>query len=242
MTIHEARQHFLSYLEAERGCSPLTISSYRHDIGQFARHLEQHHDSLSLTDIRIADIRGFVAALHERRLQAPTIARRINCLRSFFKFLWVNDHIPDNPCLRIGTPKKARKLPTVLTEDECRALLEAAYQSHYTMLGFRDHAVLSLLLYTGLRRQELLDLTVDDVDLQQRWLRVRRGKGNKMRVVPLVPEAVSAVQDWLEFRPHRRHRNLFTTLTGKPLGRHGIQDLFKKALRTAGIARLLHAL
>ena len=67
----------------------------------------------------------------------------------------------------------------MLTEDESRALLDSAYQCHYTMLGFRDRAVLSLLVYTGIRRQELLDITLDDIDLEQRWLRVRRGNVNR---------------------------------------------------------------
>lgn len=237
MTMAEARADFLSYLEAERGCSPHTVSAYRRDLEQLIRHLGRQRHSLEVAEVHTSDIRGFVAALQARRLQASTIARRVNCLRSLFRFLCANGYVGENPCLTIGTPKKAGSLPTILTEAECRSLLEAAYRSHYTMLGFRDNAVLSTLVYTGLRRQELVDLTLDDIDLEQRSLRVRRGKGNKMRMVPLVPEVVSAIEDWLEFRPQRARRSLFATLTGKPLGRHGIQALFRKALRNAGITR-----
>ena len=237
MTIREAREHFLSYLEAERGYSPLTITAYRSDIKQFTAHLDGKGSIPTVKDVRTSDVREFVFSLRAQGLKPQTIARRINCLRSFFNFLWTNEYVATNPCLKITTPKKARTLPTVLTEEESRALLEAAYQSHYTMLGFRDHAVFGLLLYTGVRRQELLDLTLDDIDLKEGWLRVRRGKGMKMRLVPLVPEAASAVQDWLEFRPQCSHHYLLTTLTGKPLGRHGLQNLFRKALRTAGIVR-----
>ena len=237
MTIQEARERFLSYLEAERGYSPLTIVAYRSDIRQFLEFFHGEQVGVSVENIETSDIRDFVASLQAKGLKPPTISRRINCLRSFFGFLWDNEYVSSNPCMRISTPKKQRKLPTVLTEGECRALLDAAYDCHYTMLGFRDRAVLSLLIYTGVRRQELLDLTLDDVDLEQRWLTVRRGKGNKMRLVPLVPEAIWAVADWLEFRPDCTHERLFATLTGRPLGRHGLQDLFRKALQNAGISR-----
>ena len=237
MKLQEAREHFLAYLEAERGYSPLTISAYRSDINQFIRCLDIKRAGLSIENIHTSDIRDFIISLQVRGLQASTIARRINCLRSLFNFLWTNEYVPRNPCLKIKTPKKERKLPTVLTEGECRALLASAYQCHYTMLGFRDRAALSLLVYTGIRRQELLDITLDDIDLEQGWLRVRRGKGNKMRMVPLVQEAIGAVRDWLEFRTDCDHRYLFCTLTRKPLGRHGLQNLFKKALRNAGISR-----
>ena len=242
MRIEEAREHFLSYLEAERGYSPLTVSTYRSDIGQFMSHQGK---ARQVEGVRTCDLREFMVSLQARGLQASTIARRINCLRSFFKFLWTNDYMATNPCMKITTPKTPRKLPTVLTEDECRALLDSAYQCHYTMLGFRDRAVLSLLVYTGIRRQELLDITLDDIDLEQRWLRVRRGKGNKMRMVPLVPEAIEAVRDWLEFRTDCHHRCLFCTLTRKPLGRNGLHALFRKALRNAAICRpgiTLHSL
>ncbi len=237
MTIREARQLFLSHLEAERGYSPLTISAYRSDLRQFIESQERRSAALVIGEVETSDIREFVTALAARGLKSQTITRRINCLRSFFGFLAVNDYIVTDPSLKIRSPKKARRLPVTLTEQECRRLLDAAYDSHYTMLGFRDRAVLALLLYTGIRRQELLDLELDDVDLREGWLRVRRGKGNKMRMVPLVPEAASAIEDWLEFGPGPPHQRLFTTLTGKPLGRHGIQDLFRKAVRNADIAR-----
>ena len=237
MQISEAREQFVSYLEAERGYSPLTIQAYRSDLSQFIESLNQQGASLSVADIQTCEIRDFMVNLQARGLSPQTIARRINCLRSFFNFLWTNDYVSRNPCLKIKTPKKERKLLTVLTEEECRALLAAAYKSHYTMLGFRDRAIVSLLLYTGVRRQELLNVTLEDIDLKQGWLRVRRGKGNNMRLVPLVPEAIGAVEDWLEFRPVCKHRFLFSTLTRKPLGRHGLQYLFRKALMSAGISR-----
>lgn len=237
MKIQQAREQFLSYLEAERGYSPLTIQAYRSDLSQFIESLNEQGASLSVEEIQTGEIRNFVVSLQARGLKPATIARRINCLRSFFHFLWTNEYVPRNPCVKIRTPKQERKLPMVLSKGECRALLEAAYKSHYTMLGFRDRAIVSLLLYTGVRRAELLNLRLDDLDLKQGWVRVRREKGKKMRLVPLVPEAIAAIEDWLEFRPACQHQSLFTTLARKPLGRHGLQALFRKALRNASITR-----
>ena len=135
MKIQKAREHFRSYLEAERGYSPLTIQAYGSDLNQFIESLNRQGASLRVENIQSGEIREFMVDLQVRGLKPPTIARRINCLRSFFNFLWANEYVPGNPCLKIKAPKKARKLPTVLTEEECRGLLEATYKSHYTMLG-----------------------------------------------------------------------------------------------------------
>jgi integrase len=68
-------------------------------------------------------------------------------------------------------------------------------------MGFRNRAIVAVLVFCGLRRQELIDVKISDIDLQSRWLKVRRGKGGKGRSIPLAPEAADAIRDWLEFRP-----------------------------------------
>lgn len=223
MDLREARTLFLSHLDAERGCSPLTITAYRSDIGQLIRHRESVGRSLETGAVGTAELREFIVALRAGGLQARTLGRRISCLRSFFGSLVANGYVANDPARMLRTPKKSRKLPVTLTEDECRRLLDAAYQSNYTMLGFRDRAVSAVLIYTGIQRQEVLDLELGDVDAGEGRLRVCQGKGNKMRMVPLVGETISAIDDWLEFRPECETTRLFVTLNRRPLGRHGIQ-------------------
>ena len=110
------------------------------------------------------------------------------------------------------SPKSRQQIPDYLTPEECEGLLAATGDQYYTSLAARDRAALTLLVYTGLRRQELIDLTLDDIDLAEGTLRVERGKGNKSRMVPLAPEATSAVAIWLRDRPTADHRALMQYL------------------------------
>ena len=101
MKIQEAREHFLSYLEAERGYSGLTITAYGSDINQFIECLSRTGASLSVEKMHTADIRDFMVSLQRRGLQPSTIARRVNCLRSFFSFLWANEYVPTRHCFQL---------------------------------------------------------------------------------------------------------------------------------------------
>jgi site-specific recombinase XerD len=104
-------------------------------------------------------------------------------------------------------------------------------------MGFRNRAIIAVLLFCGLRRQELADLQLSDVDVKSRWLRVRRGKGGKGRSIPLAPEAAEAVGDWLEFRPEVDHEYLLTGLGGRRLGKNGLVRVFRRVAKLAGVDR-----
>jgi len=145
--------------------------------------------------------------------------------------------VSSNPCAPIIIPKPQRKIPVCLSSEECRRLLESTDHNHYMMLAFRDRAVLAVLVYAGIRRAELLNIRFADLDLEAGRLRISRGKGNRWRFVPLVREAVEAIRDWLELRPECNTDHLFTTISRRPLGVHGIQALFRKAVSHAGIDR-----
>jgi len=245
MQFEQAVEQFLYWLEIERECSPLTIEAYQSDARQFRAFLSDvgiDHDTKAITsDV----VRQFIAEMKGRGLSPQTIARRINCLRSLWRFLNITGLETTNPCIAVTVPRKRRSLPTFLSVDECRAMLGATETNHYAILAFRDRAALSLLMCAGLRRSELLDLLVSDIDVDAGWVRVRRGKGGRPRMVPLVGEAVPAVRDWLELRPECGHDRLLTTLSRKPLGKNGLQVLFHKALRNSGIMRpglTLHSL
>ena len=114
---------------------------------------------------------------------------------------------------------------------------EEGLGQYYTSLAGRDRAALSLLIYAGIRRQELLDLTLGDVDLAEGTLRVVRGKGNKTRLLPLVSEAQEVIAQWLEQRPQNGHKALLTGRDGRPLGTHGLNLLFHRAADKAGLKR-----
>lgn len=137
----------------------------------------------------------------------------------------------------MSTPKLRRRVPNYLTPDECRRFLKATDENHFFDLAFRDRAILATLLYTGIRRSELVALRLTDVDLETRTLTVRHGKGGRSRVVPLRDDLIALLRDWLELRPDGDHDLLFTNRIGQPLGKHGLQEAFRRAVRAAAIER-----
>ncbi len=116
-------------------------------------------------------------------------------------------------------------------------MLDATDQTYFFMLAFRDKAVLGTLMYTGIRRGELLALNTNAVDFQACPLTVKNGKGGMGRVIPLCEELMELLRDWLEPRPECEHDGVFTTRSGQPLGKHGLQDAFQRAKKAASIER-----
>lgn len=236
--LQKLAQLFLVSCEVERGYSPLTVEAYRHDLKQFLAFLgTQDGQHRSPEDVTPRIIRTYLAALHGRGLAVATVRRRLDGLRSFWRFLQETGETEDTPFVGVRCPKRPKKLPQCLSESALVALLEAADTNHYSLLAVRDRAVLSVLIFGGLRRAELLGLRVGDVDWQERTLRVRHGKGDKERVIPLAEEAVQALANWLAVRPKCPADSLFCTRNGRPLGVKGLQGLFHRARRAAGIAR-----
>jgi site-specific recombinase XerD len=178
-----------------------------------------------------------VSFLAEQGSSGSTIRRRVASLSSLWKWLMIHEHATSNPCAAVVLPKKRQYLPMVLTLGEARRLLVAAEANTNPLLAFRDRAIFATLLFCGLRRSELLDLKLTDLDLKGRWLKVRRGKGMKGRSVPLVPDAVEALSDWLEFRPEVEHDFIFTGRSGCAFGKNGLVRLWERVAKRAGVLR-----
>lgn len=237
MSIREAAREFFLYLEAERGCSPLTVQAYRSDIQRFVAFLDESGVNPQVANVEPHLLRQFLLAMKRDGLAASTRARRLYALRSLWDFLERSEMVATNPCRTVSAPKSGERLPEYLTPDECEALLDATGDQYYDSLATRDRAALTILIYTGLRRHELIGLELADIDLEEGTLRVRRGKGDKSRLLPLVEEAQQAIREWLDCRPRVSHDRLLTGRDGRPLGVHGLNLLFRRALTKAGLAR-----
>ena len=237
MLISDAADEFLLYLEAERGCSPLTVEAYHSDIEQLLAFLRSEGLAPHLDTVTAHVLRRFLLAMKRNGLAASTRARRIYALRSLWDFLEKSEIVDANPCRKVSAPKSGEKIPEYLTPDECQALLDATSDQYYHSLVTRDRTALAILIYTGLRRHELIGIDLGDIDLAEGTLRVRRGKGDKSRLLPLVEEARQAIRDWLEVRPDVEHDRLLTGRDGRPLGVHGLSLLFRRATRRAGLDR-----
>ena len=237
MDMNSLAQDFVVYLEAERGCSPLTGRAYRSDLRQFADFLATQRHPTSPDLITTPMVREWIVAMCRAGLNPRSIARHIHALRSFWHYLLDVGAVADDPLRRVSTPKFAQPLPTYLSADELQALLDAAQRQRIALCGFRDHAMLSVLVFTGMRRGEVLALRLGDVDLVTGTVRVQNAKGRKARVIPLLPPVCEALRDWLEFRPACKHDYLFTTSRGNRIHPSRMQVIWRRTLRASGITR-----
>jgi integrase/recombinase XerC len=237
-TLDTLAQQFLLYLQAERGCSPLTAAAYRSDLASFFNHLQKTFSAETPGDITVDMVRSWIVSMHGRGLSGNSTARRVAGFKSFWKYLCENDLASPVLLLKVHAPKRHRSLPQYLSANELRSLLDAAIGQRNTFSAFRDYAIMATFIYTGVRRMELLNLKVADVSLAEGALRIVSGKGGKTRVIPIVAELREALADWLEVRrPNPRHDYLFVTSRGNRIHAGRLQIIWKKLLGLTDVGR-----
>jgi integrase/recombinase XerD len=197
-------QDYQVYLRVEKGLRPLTCEAYDGDLKTFAEFLEGRH-GLLLTAVQ-EDVAAFLENLRAHSIDDRSRARKLSCLRGFYKWLLLDRRIHHDPTINIESPKAWKVLPKSLAEPEVaemldRATLNAAHPQARA-IDLRDRAILELLYAGGLRVSEVTDLTTGDLALDLGRVQVR-GKGDKERIVPLGRAAVEALEIYLrEGRPH----------------------------------------
>jgi integrase/recombinase XerC len=220
VTLDESRHAFLVHLQVERNASPRTIEEYGRDIADLGAFVVER-ESDAATDVRRVDVYLLRAWLGQlaRRNAASSVARKVAAVRTWMRWLRRRDVIAACPAEELAVPKVRRPLPTVVSADSARAVVESP--STDTPRGLRDRAVLEVLYGSGVRVSELCALDVHDLDLAVPAARVF-GKGRKERVVPLGRRSVEALRQWLAVRAsmvHPKHRTqdsaaLFLTTRG----------------------------
>jgi len=185
MHIETAAQQFLTGIERERGCTGATVEAYASDVRRCVAYFREVGVELDTGSLAPQVLRAYVSWLASEGYSSATVRRRVSTLSSLCRWLIVEGVLVTNPCLSVALPKKRRPTPSYLTLEKARRVLAASEEHSNPRTAFRNRAVISTLLFCGLRRAELVDLRVSDVDLRSRWLKVRRGKGVKGRSVPL---------------------------------------------------------
>ena len=179
-------REFVTYLQVEKGLRPASCEAYRRDLEQFAEHVEGREGLL--VGATQADVSGFMEGLRGHGVESRSIARKLSCLRGFYRWLLMDKRIGHDPTVNIETPSSWKVLPKSLAESEVAEMLErtgaAAKSADADGLALRDHAILELLYAGGLRVGEIVALRVEDLHLDQARAQVR-GKGDKERIVPL---------------------------------------------------------
>ena len=248
---------YQAYLRVEKGLRPLTCEAYDSDLKTFAEFLESRHGVL-LTAAQ-QDVSAFLEHLRAHGIDSRSSARKLSCLRGFFKWLLLDRRIHHDPTINIESPKAWKVLPKSLAEPEVAEMLEragmAASHPQAKATALRDSAILELLYAGGLRVSEVTALATCDLALDLGRVQVR-GKGDKERIVPLGRTALEALETYLrEGRPHLARISsarksvfarqdascLFLSLRGMPLTRQWIWHLVKMANHDASPHRLRHS-
>ena len=246
-----------AYLRVEKGLRPLTCEAYLSDLRTFAEFVEGRNGILLMAVQQ--DVSAFLENLREHNIDSRSSARKLSCLRGFYKWLLLDRRIDHDPTINIESPKAWKVLPKSLAEPEVNEMLEraamAADHPQATAAALRDSAILELLYAGGLRVSEVTALATSDLALDLGRVQVR-GKGDKERIVPLGHTAILALEHYLrEGRPHlerisSRRKNttakperawLFLSLRGMPLTRQWIWHLVKTADGKASPHMLRHS-
>lgn len=239
----EVVDQFLNYKTVERGLSPNTLAAYRNDLTQFVEFLEGFDSSLngngSWANVDSDIVASYVLELQHRGYSDTTRARKVASTKSLFNFLLDEGVIDKDPTENVSSPRVGRSLPDALTVDEVDALL--AVPSRDTPESIRDSTMLELLYASGMRVSELVSLNVDDIDLDQHFVRCL-GKGSKERLIPLHRHAVVAVTEYLQHgRPlivgPKSNQAMFLNRRGEQLTRQGLWLILKGLAEKAGIQR-----
>jgi integrase/recombinase XerC len=256
---------FLEHLRFERNVSEHTLRNYGSDLDQFLEYLAPQDPATGkrkTPDIAQVDhltIREWLSALHSAQKKKASIARKLAALRTFFQFLVREGMLELNPAKLVSTPRLEKKLPQHLSIEEAIRFIETPDPE--TNLGKRDRAMLELMYATGVRVAELTTLDLDDIDFQNKLIRVT-GKRRKQRIVPFGDPASDAIRSYLTVRErflsnapvsNREDEALFlnyqgTRITTRSVGRMvekyiricaGVHDISPHALRHSFATHLL---
>lgn len=233
------------WLENERRYSKHTLDAYFRDLSEFLRFFEKPLDIKDLGKLDVRDFRSFLSYRSAKHIEKSSIAREISTIRNFFKWLDTNDMVKNSAISIISSPRKAKILPKAMeVDDTFKFLEESEFFAKNSWQGLRDKAIFTLLYGCGLRISEALSLNLGDFSNDD-FLRIK-GKGNKTRIVPLLPVIIENIKAYLAECPYELKNGdaLFLGARGERLSPRIIQRQMQKIRAYLGLADNLtpHAL
>ncbi len=228
---------YKAYLMLERGLSKNTLGSYEDDVNKIIRFLAD--EKIALRDVTLEVLQSFVAQLHDLEISPRSQARIISGVKSFFKYLKIEDYIEENPTLLLEAPRMGMHLPEILSVEEIDNMISCIDMSKPE--GQRNRAIIETLYGCGLRVSELVDLEISKLFFEEGYI-VVKGKGSKERMVPISEVAVEEIKHYLDERKHLdvvtgEDNILFLSYRGRRLSRVMIFYIIKKLAALAGITR-----
>jgi integrase/recombinase XerD len=235
---------FLAQYSLQKGLSPNTLDGYRHDLDRYAGFLQETAGVKDVGGITLRHIESYIAELAAIGLSPASVARNVSAIRSFHKFLFYEEYTSADPSELVSLPRKARSLPEVLSKEEIARMLDN--DPGDAPLAGRDKALLELLYSCGLRVSEATGMKLDQLFIDEGFIRVF-GKGSKERLVPLGDVAADALKRYLEsFRPQlirtfsAAKNAVFLNNRGAPISRMGVWKIVTAAAARAGIQKSVY--
>ncbi len=207
VSLEIAISSFTDYLRTQKRSSA-TVIAYANDLAQLKKYLEEHRITQATT-VQTPHLQEYVTHLSTNGYTAKSVSRKLNSIKSFFKFLVGQKTVAADPAQPLGHPKYDTAPPRILSTDEYKRLRDAS------RLDIRMCAIVELLLQTGIRISELANIHLEDVAKNETV--IRPAENNPARTIPLNKSATTAVQNYLAIRPQVKDPHLFVTKTGRPL-------------------------
>lgn len=228
---------YRQYLKLERSLSENTVEAYLTDLDKLLAYLTL--EGIDITDVTLQDLENFSAGLHDIGIHPRSQARILSGIRSFFRFLTLDDYIRQDPSELLESPQIGRHLPDVLTVEEIDALIGAIDQT--TPEGQRNRAILETLYSCGLRVSELCNLKLSDLYLNEGFIKVE-GKGSKQRLVPISPRAINELKNYFVERGNAKIKPeyedfVFISRFGKNISRIMVFHIIKELADRIGLKK-----
>lgn len=241
-----AVEQFITYLQGERQYSPETVKAYQEDLTEFSQFLRDNGGAKPWTQIDQLDVEVYLSDLYDHHYARTTIARKLSTLRSFYSFLMSNGQAQDDPFAYVQLKHHQNHLPRFFYEREMTALFAAAAANPNDQLATRDSAILEILYGTGIRVSECVNLTLPDIDFDNRIMLIH-GKGNKERYVPFGHYATDALQQYftaartpLMAQYHQQHNFVFINAHGGQITAAGVTYLLNQIIKRSTLTTDIH--
>ncbi len=237
--LQENLEKYLSHIQNQRGYSPRTIAAYRHDLQKFIDFLGVQN----ITEIHLVtkeSIKEFISHLFSIGFSRPNSAvsrsRKLSSIKSFFKYLSREELIEKNPAIDLDAPKIPYREASYLSEEEYLKLIRTIRSVSTPYYLYRDLAIVTMFLGTGMRLSELVGLKVNDVNLTNQTVKVV-GKGNKERTIPLNESVVKSLEQYLKSRPEIGSQSLYLSRKGNMMCSGSVYHLIKRYISKSGVSR-----
>ena len=209
-------EKFIEYLQIEKNYSVNTLSAYKKDLTEFQVFINENYDKTVIENVDYKIVRSWIVELVNKNLSNRSINRKVSSLKSFFKFLVKTDTINSSPLLAHSPLKQFKKIQVPFSKDEISILLDSGFfKNDYK--GVLQKTIISFFYFTGVRRIELINLKVSDLNMNSSTIRII-GKRNKERIIPMLPRLKESIDEYLKIKSqefnNKISENLFVSKSG----------------------------